>query len=197
VISTSTWHTVAAIAFGVCWGTFLVVWIVGALYNARRGPAVRTRTMGNLRWVIGVAAVWAVLRLVPGSDWDRLSLHTSWIRLPGLVLLVAATAFTIWARFSLGTMWSSNVVAKEGHQLRTDGPYGIVRHPIYAGLLGMLLGSAMLDGFGVWTLALVGGGAMVLLKVRAEEGLMGNIFPGDYERYRRRVPALIPSLRRR
>jgi protein-S-isoprenylcysteine O-methyltransferase Ste14 len=197
VISTSTWHTVADAAIGICWGAFLVVWVVGALYNARRGPAVRTRTMGNLRWVIGAAAAWAVLRLVPGSDWDRLSLHTSWIRLPGLVLLVAATAFAIWARFSLGTMWSSNVVAKEGHELRTDGPYGIVRHPIYAGILGMLLGSAMLDGFGIWTLALIGGGAMVLLKVRAEEGLMSNVFPGDYERYRRRVPALIPSLRRR
>jgi protein-S-isoprenylcysteine O-methyltransferase Ste14 len=197
VISTSTWHTVAGIAIGVCWGTFLVVWIAGALYNARRGPAVRTRRMGNLRWVIAVAAAWAVLRLVPGSDWDRLSLQTSWIRLPGLVLLVGATAFTIWARFSLGKMWSSDVVAKEGHELRTNGPYGIVRHPIYAGLLGMLLGSAMLDGFGVWTLALIGGGAMVLLKVRAEEGLMSNVFPRDYERYRRRVPALIPSLRRR
>jgi protein-S-isoprenylcysteine O-methyltransferase Ste14 len=119
------------------------------------------------------------------------------IRLPGLVLLIAATAFTIWARLSLGTMWSANVVAKEGHELRTDGPYGIVRHPIYAGILGMLLGSAMLDGFGVWTLALIGGGALVLLKVRAEEGLMSDVFPSDYERYRRRVPALIPSLRRR
>jgi protein-S-isoprenylcysteine O-methyltransferase Ste14 len=197
VISTSTWHTVADVGIGVCWGAFAVVWVVGALYNARRAPAVRTRRMGNLRWLIGAAAAWAVLRLVPGSDWDRLSLHASWIRLPGLVLLIAATAFTIWARFSLGTMWSANVVAKEGHELRTDGPYGIVRHPIYAGILGMLLGSAMLDGFGVWTLALIGGGALVLLKVRAEEGLMSDVFPSDYERYRRRVPALIPSLRRR
>jgi protein-S-isoprenylcysteine O-methyltransferase Ste14 len=197
VISTSTWHTVADVAIGVCWGAFAVVWVVGAIYNARRAPAVRTRRMGNLRWLIGAAAAWAALRLVPGSDWDRLSLHGSWIRLPGLVLLIAATAFTIWARFSLGTMWSANVVAKEGHELRTDGPYGIVRHPIYAGILGMLLGSAMLDGFGVWTLALIGGGALVLLKVRAEEGLMSDVFPSDYERYRRRVPALIPSLRRR
>jgi protein-S-isoprenylcysteine O-methyltransferase Ste14 len=197
MISTSTWHTVADVGIGVCWGTFAVVWLVGALYNAWRAPTVRTRRMGNLRWLVGAAAAWAVLRLVPGSDWDRLSLHASWIRLPGLALLVAATALTIWARFSLGTMWSANVVAKEGHELRTDGPYGIVRHPIYAGILGMLLGSAVLDGFGLWTLALIGGGALVLLKMRAEEGLLSDVFPGDYERYRRRVPALIPSLRRR
>jgi protein-S-isoprenylcysteine O-methyltransferase Ste14 len=94
-------------------------------------------------------------------------------------------------------MWSSYVVAREGHELRTDGPYGIVRHPIYAGILCMLLGSAMLDGFGLWTLALIGGGALVLLRVRAEERLLSDVFPDDYERYRRRVPALIPLMRRR
>jgi protein-S-isoprenylcysteine O-methyltransferase Ste14 len=196
-MSTSTWHTVADIGISVCWGTFLLVWLVGALYNARRAPAVEMRTMGNVRWLIGAAAAWAALRLVPGSDWDRLSLHASWIRWPGLALLVAATVFTIWSRISLGTMWSSDVVAREGHELRTDGPYGIVRHPIYAGILGMLLGSAMLDGFGLWTLALIGGGALVLLRVRAEERLMSDVFPDDYERYRRRVPALVPLMRRR
>jgi protein-S-isoprenylcysteine O-methyltransferase Ste14 len=196
-MSSSAWHTVADVAIGVCWGTFAVVWIAGAVYNARHAPAVRRRTMGNVQWLVGGVAAWVVLRLVPGSDWDRLSLQTAWIRFPGLVLLVTATAFTLWSRFSLGTMWSSNVVAREGHELRTDGPYGIVRHPIYAGLLGMLLGSAMLDGFGKWTPALVLGGALVVLKVRAEERLLSDVFPDDYERYRRRVPALIPLTRRR
>jgi protein-S-isoprenylcysteine O-methyltransferase Ste14 len=181
----------------VCWGTFALVWVAGALYNARHAPAVRRRTLGNAQWIHGGAAAWAVLRLVPGSDWDRLSLHTSWIRWPGFVLLVAATGFTLWSRFSLGTMWSSDVVAREGHELRTDGPYGVVRHPIYTGLLGMLLGSAMVDGFGLWTLALIGGGTLLLLKVRAEERLLKDVFPGDYDRYRRRVPALIPLTRRR
>jgi protein-S-isoprenylcysteine O-methyltransferase Ste14 len=197
VISTSTWHTVADVGIGVCWGAFAIVWVVGALYNARRAPAVRKRTRGSVQVLVGAAAAWAALRLVPGSDWDRLSIHAWWIRLPGLALLVAATVFTIWSRLSLGTMWSSYVVAREGHELRTDGPYGIVRHPIYAGILCMLLGSAMLDGFGLWTLALIGGGALVLLRVRAEERLLSDVFPDDYERYRRRVPALIPLMRRR
>jgi protein-S-isoprenylcysteine O-methyltransferase Ste14 len=152
--------------------------------------------MGNAKWLLGVVAAWVTLRLVPGSDWDRLSLHASWIRWPGLALLAAATVFTIWSRLSLGTMWSSTVVAREGHELRTDGPYGIVRHPIYAGILGMLLGSAMLDGFGHWTLALIGGGLLVLLRVRSEERLMTEVFRDEYERYRRRVPALIPLSRR-
>jgi protein-S-isoprenylcysteine O-methyltransferase Ste14 len=195
-MSPSSWHTVVDVGIGVCWGAFAIVWVVGALYNARRAPAVRKRTR-SVKLLVGAAAAWAALRLVPGSDWDRLSIHASWIRWPGLALLVAATIFTIWSRLSLGTMWSSYVVAREGHELRTHGPYGIVRHPIYAGILCMLLGSAMLDGFGLWTLALIGGGALMLFRVRAEERLMSDLFPDDYERYRRRVPALIPLMRRR
>jgi protein-S-isoprenylcysteine O-methyltransferase Ste14 len=170
---------------------------MGAVHSARRAPAVRTKTMGNIRWLVAAAAVWAALRFIPGSDWNRVAVHATWIRWPGLALLFGATVFTIWARLSLGTMWSSDVVAREGHELRTDGPYGIVRHPIYAGILCMLLGSAMLDGFGRWTLALIVGGAMVLLKVRAEERLMTAVFRDEYERYRRRVPALVPLARRR
>jgi protein-S-isoprenylcysteine O-methyltransferase Ste14 len=196
-MSTSTWHTIADVGISVCWGTFVLVWLVGAVYNARHAPAVRTRRIGKVQWLLGAVIVWVALRLVPGSDWDRLSVHAFWIRWPGLAVLMAATMFTIWSRLSLGTMWSSTVVAREGHELRTEGPYGIVRHPIYAGILGMLLGSAMLDGFGRWTLALIGGGALVLVRVRAEERLLSDVFPDDYERYRRQVPALIPPMRRR
>jgi protein-S-isoprenylcysteine O-methyltransferase Ste14 len=195
-MSASTWHTLADVAIGACWGAFAVVWIVGAVHNARHAPAVRTRSMGHVRWLLVAVAAWVLLRFVPGSDWDRVSVQASWVRWPGLVLLVASTVFTIWARLSLGTMWSSTVVAREGHELRTDGPYAIVRHPIYAGILGMLLGSALLDGFGNWTLALIGGGLLVLLRVRAEERLMAEVFQDEYERYRRRVPALIPLSRR-
>jgi protein-S-isoprenylcysteine O-methyltransferase Ste14 len=196
-MSGSTWHTVADVGIGVCWGAFGLVWVVGAVYNARHAAAVTTRTMRNVQWLVGAVIVWVALWLVPGSDWDRLSVHAYWIRWPGLAVLVAATMFTIWSRLSLGTMWSSDVVAREGHELRTDGPYGLVRHPIYAGILGMLLGSAMLDGFGRWTIALIGGGVLVLLKVQAEERPLSAVFPDEHEQYRRRVPAFVPLTRRR
>ena len=59
----------------------------------------------------------------------------------GLVILLGSTVFTLWARFALGTMWTLDARLKEGHALRTDGPYRITRHPIYTGILGMLLRS--------------------------------------------------------
>jgi protein-S-isoprenylcysteine O-methyltransferase Ste14 len=191
-MSVSTWNTVAHAAITVCWAAFAVVWVVGAVHNARHAPAVRRRSLRNVQWILIAVAAFAGLRLISGGDWARLTTHTTWTRLPGLVLLVVATAFTIWARFSLGEMWSSDVALREGHQLRTEGPYGIVRHPIYTGLIGMLLGSALLDGFGLWLLALAAGGVVLVIKLRAEERLMDETFPGEYERYRRRVPALVP-----
>jgi protein-S-isoprenylcysteine O-methyltransferase Ste14 len=88
-------------------------------------------------------------------------------------------------------MWSSSVVAKTGHTLRTDGPYAVTRHPIYTGLAGMLLGTALIDDLGRTAAVFVLGVAYLAVKARAEERLLSGIFP-EYENYRRRVPRLIP-----
>ncbi|MGA2872801.1 MAG: hypothetical protein ABSF27_04345 [Candidatus Dormibacteria bacterium] len=56
--------------------------------------------------------------------------QTLWVHIFGLMVLLASTGFTLWARFALGTMWRSHPTIKEQHALRTDGPYGITRHPI-------------------------------------------------------------------
>jgi protein-S-isoprenylcysteine O-methyltransferase Ste14 len=70
--------------------------------------------------------------------------HAPGIRFLGLAILLAATALTLWARLALGAMWTAAPTVKQEHQLRTSGPYAITRHPIYTGLLGMLLGSGLL-----------------------------------------------------
>jgi protein-S-isoprenylcysteine O-methyltransferase Ste14 len=89
-------------------------------------------------------------------------------------------------------MWSLDPVVRQGHRLRTSGPYAVTRHPIYTGLLGMLLGSTLLDGVGRW-IVLVPVGLVVLgSKLRQEEQLMLATFPDEYPLYRRRVPALLP-----
>jgi protein-S-isoprenylcysteine O-methyltransferase Ste14 len=73
----------------------------------------------------------------------------------------------------------------------------VTRHPTYTGLLGMLLGSTLLDGVGRW-IVLVPVGLVVLgIKLRQEERLMLATFPVEYPAYRRRVPALLPRPRRR
>ncbi len=100
------------------------------------------------------------------------------MEIPGLILLVVATAFTIWARLALGSMWSmSPGVLQQRHELRTDGPYAVTRHPIYTGLLGMLVGTALLNGFGVSVVALLVGVVVFGSRVPVEEKLMSETFP--------------------
>jgi protein-S-isoprenylcysteine O-methyltransferase Ste14 len=120
-----------------------------------------------------------------------------WIELPGLVLLIASTGFTIWARIRLGRMWSASPNAlQQEHKLRTDGPYAITRHPIYTGLSGMLLGTVLLNGLGASLLLLVVGAGVLATRIPIEERLMSKTFPEEYARYRERVPRLVPGVRR-
>ncbi len=187
-----SWSTLSAWAIGLCWGLFAVVWVTGAVYNAMRAPATRQRSMASYWWIL-VLPLWLIGRELPAGDWRWGLVGASWVRVLGLVVLVVGTAFTLWARGVLGTMWSSSVVVKHDHELRTDGPYAITRHPIYTGLLGMLLGTVLLTGVGPWTAVFVLGVLLLELKIHGEERLLVTAFPVEYQRYRRQVPQLIPG----
>ena len=109
-----------------------------------------------------------------------------------LVLVAAGLAFTVWARVHLGGNWSGSVTEKEGHELVRSGPYALVRHPIYAGLLVALLGSAVACGELRAVLGLGVVAAAFTRKLRIEERFMRERFPEEYPRYCAQVPALIP-----
>ena len=125
---------------------------------------------------------------------QSLAIDAAWIQFLGLAVLVGSTAFALWARFSLGTSWSMAPEVGGDRRLRTSGPYAVTRHPIYTGLLGMLLGSALLGGLGQGILLIVAGLIVFEVKIRMEEELLLKIFPDAYPAYRRRVPQLIPGL---
>jgi protein-S-isoprenylcysteine O-methyltransferase Ste14 len=91
-------------------------------------------------------------------------------------------------------MWSVAPKVQGDHRLRTHGPYAVTRHPIYTGVLGMLLGATLLSGIGQWIVLFPVGLILFEVKIRMEEHLMLATFPADYPRYRRQVPQLIPGL---
>ena len=176
-----------------CWGLVALIWTAGAVLGGKHPGAARKAGRDIASPAAAVAAV--VILLTPGHAWQALTVSSPWVRGLGLPVLIGATAWTVQARLTLGSMWSSGAVARPDHVLRTTGPYGVTRHPVYTGILGMLAGSALAEGLGRW-LALSAVVALHLLaKTRAEERLLAQEFPAEYERYRRDVPRLIPRIR--
>jgi len=112
----------------------------------------------------------------------------------GAAVTAGGLLFSVWARRVLGKNWSQAVTVKEGHELITSGPYALVRHPIYTGLLLAFIGSAVARGEwrGLLAVALVFG--TLWHKLRLEEKWMRHQFGESYEAYSRHVAALVPHV---
>lgn len=110
----------------------------------------------------------------------------------GLALDLAGVAFAIWARLTLGGNWSGIVTVKRGHELVRRGPYAIVRHPIYTGLLTAMVGTALTIGRPASYLGVLCGFTAMLMRVSDEDVLMAEEFPEAHQSYRARTKALIP-----
>jgi len=118
-------QNLAHVATAACWLAVVGLWVLGAAWGVWRGPQIREHDPFQGRIAGGIIVVWLLGHLVPRTSWDAVSLHNHAARLIGLGVLVAATLLTIWARLALGTMWSADPTVKEGHQLRTTGPYDL------------------------------------------------------------------------
>ena len=177
-----------------CWGTVVVVWIAFGIRGAPDRHGERIRGATELRTV--VAAIVAVAAIIVVGDWAMatFTLGGPVLRVAGCIVLVASTAFAVWARVTLGGSWSVGPRAATDLGLRTDGPYAITRHPIYTGLLGMLLGTGMMGGLVSALVLVAAGGVFAWLKIRAEERLLLATFPAAYRAYSERVPQVIPGL---
>lgn len=114
------------------------------------------------------------------------------IALTGLGIALSGVTFSIWARLTLGDNWSSSPSIKHDHTLILSGPYRIVRHPIYAGILLGLVGSALQHGLVRSFLAVNICGVGLWMKVTEEERFMVHRFGDQYLRYRCDVSALVP-----
>jgi protein-S-isoprenylcysteine O-methyltransferase Ste14 len=97
------------------------------------------------------------------------------------------------ARVHLERNWGSPMSRKENPDLVTSGPYAFVRHPIYAGILLAMLGSAVGQNT-IWALALVLFGPFFIYSARREEEFMSRKFGDDYQAYMRRTKMLVPFM---
>ena len=108
-----------------------------------------------------------------------------------LAVCTAGLAFTWWARLHMGPLWHGGVSRTEQHRIVDTGPFAIVRHPIYTGMISSVVAVALLQGR---ILALIGAVLFALgfiLKARVEERFLEAELPG-YAEYRKRVRMIVP-----
>lgn len=184
---------------GGMWLLFVAYWAVaavGAKRNASRRP---WRREIGLRLVV-ILLIVAVLQsrslrqfLVETQRYASHSEILGWI---GVALCLFGFSVAINARRHLGRNWGLPMSRKEQPELVTSGPYALIRHPIYTGLILAMLGSAI--GINVfWALVLVPVGAYFIYSARREEVVMLQLFPEQYAAYMARTGMLVPRPFRR
>jgi protein-S-isoprenylcysteine O-methyltransferase Ste14 len=179
----------------ICWlvfaGTFLL----------RKKPPTSPDEKRAPRSLIGVAfqgisygIIWGVRR----EAFTPILPNTSVAIVTGVLASCAAIA-SVWlvtaALKTLGKEWSLTARLVEGHKLATTGPYALVRHPIYTGMLGMLLATGLaVSHWAALLVALVVFFVGTTIRVRSEEKLLREAFGEQFEKYALRVPAILPGL---
>jgi protein-S-isoprenylcysteine O-methyltransferase Ste14 len=177
------------------WAVWLLSWCIGAFFTGRTEKHVRTWDSRSYRFPILVGAIlltpWTAKMLGEKPLWQ--------VSAMGAYILTALTAagclFTWWARLHLGRFWSSAITRKEGHHIVDTGPYALVRHPIYTGLIGALAAT----GLAFATVTALLGTAFIAFgfwqKARMEEDFLSAELGADvYGPYCQRVPMLVPFL---
>ena len=173
-----------------------LVWLVCWIASARRVKAARwvepifSRLLHLVPLAIA-AILLAVRRPLPAVLTQRFLPPSLAAAVAGAILVALGLGLALWARWHLGANWSAVVTLKENHTLIRSGPYRVLRHPIYAGLILAFAGTALAIGEWRGLLALAVAVPPLLRKVRVEEKNLAAAFP-DYERYRGETFALIP-----
>ena len=178
-----------------CWRVFIVVWLLASIFTKRtvyrESGAQRLGHMIPI--LIGCYLLFRGYRL-PYPFNVQVIPHNDPILVAAAILCVCGVSFCFWARAVLGRNWSGTVTLKENHELIVRGPYRWVRHPIYAGLLAMVLATLMQQGHIGGIIALILIFVSLWIKSSHEEEVMRKQFPNQYPTYRERVRRIIPFI---
>ena len=182
-----------ALAVAALWLGFALSWIAAMPWSSKVEKHVGFSRELAYRAVLIVGGI---IGFIPAHGYEGplrlwyLPWNAVW---PTVGLIAVGFAFAWWARIWLGALWSGQVTKKADHRVVDTGPYAIVRHPIYTGILLAVYSTAALKGT---VLGLVGAALITLglwMKARLEENwLRQELGAGDYDAYRRRVSMLLP-----
>jgi protein-S-isoprenylcysteine O-methyltransferase Ste14 len=176
------------------WLLFIAYWAIAA--------AGAKRSAGGRRWgrevglrLVSVLLIAALLRSRVLRQFlaaaQSSSSHSPILGSLAIALCLLGFSLAISARWHLGRNWGMPMSRKEQPELVTSGPYAVIRHPIYTGLILAMLGSAI--GVNIaWMLLVVLIGPYFFYSARREEALMLQLFPERYAAYMARTGMLVP-----
>jgi len=176
------------LVFGAGWAAFWLYWLVAA-FSMKRGHVAWSREL-RIRAVLVVIVI-VLIRL---GAFHGHGLNTdAWRAGIGLVLFALGLGFAIWARVHIGRNWGAPMTQKDEPELVTSGPYRLVRHPIYSGLLAAACGTAIALSW-VWLIAAALAAVYVIYSALVEERYLTDQFPDTYPAYQRSTKLLVPFI---
>jgi len=180
-------------ASGGLWILFIGYWSAVAK-NAAPTSSSESKASRQLHQLLMYGALLLAFLPLPG-------LRRRWLPMPfwigtsiGLAIQASSALLALWARRHLGRNWSGAITAKVDHELIRTGPYQLLRHPIYSGMLGMFLGTAVVSGEFHGLLAMLLIAVAYCRKIRLEEQHLRVNFGTRYDDYRKKSWAVIPGL---
>jgi protein-S-isoprenylcysteine O-methyltransferase Ste14 len=159
-------------------------------------PATKRQAAGCLSYVPAVLLPieWLLPPTLILLSLGEVQLDWLTARLVGLAVSLCGAGVMTWASMSLGRFLVHEAAVFQDHALITTGPYRFLRHPIYAGYLALLLGSAVGTGNVIllllWPVSLLG----ILVQARSEERLLASKFGAVYLGYAGRTGQLVPRV---
>jgi protein-S-isoprenylcysteine O-methyltransferase Ste14 len=174
------------LVFAVGWGAFWLYWLVAA-FSMKRGRVPWSREL-RIRVVI-VAVAFLLIRL--GAFRGHRVESDPGLAAVGLVLFALGLGLAVWARLHLGRNWGTPMTQKVEPELVTSGPYRLVRHPIYAGILVAGLGTVLALSW-LWITVVALAGVYFLYSATVEERYLTEQFPDAYPPYKRSTKMLVP-----
>jgi protein-S-isoprenylcysteine O-methyltransferase Ste14 len=176
------------LVFAVGWAAFWLYWLVAA-FSTKKGRVPWSRGL-RIRAIILVA----VILLTRLGAFRGHGVNTDpWRAGIGLVLFIVGLAFAIWARLHIGRNWGTPMTQKDEPELVTSGPYHLVRHPIYSGILTAGVGTAVALSW-VWLIAVALAGVYFIYSAIVEERYMTGQFPDSYPAYKQSTKMLVPFI---
>jgi protein-S-isoprenylcysteine O-methyltransferase Ste14 len=176
------------LVFAIGWAAFWIYWLAAA-FSMKRGRVAWSREL-RIRAVILVLAI----VLIRFGAFRHQSLNSDpWRAAIGLLVFAVGLGFAIWARVSIGRNWGTPMSQKNEPELVNSGPYRLVRHPIYSGILVAGVGTAVALNW-AWLIAVALAGVYFVYSATVEERNLAKQFPDTYPGYRRSTKMFVPFI---